>query len=139
MIDKINVRVYGIALNSKREILVLEEQYIDEDLVKLPGGGLEFGEGLTDCLIREFEEELNLKVTVDKHFYTQEDFLVSKFRANEQLLTVYYLVNILNIEELEIKEPSIDAVKWVPLASENPLKLPIDHRVFDRLKEANGL
>lgn len=139
MIDKINVRVYGIALNSKQEILVLEEQYIGEDLVKLPGSGLEFGEGLTDCLIREFEEELNLKVTIDKHFYTQEDFLVSKFRANEQLLTVYYLVNILNIEELEIKEPSIDAVKWLPLASENPLKLPIDRRVFDRLKEANGL
>lgn len=90
MIDKINVRVYGIALNSKREILVLEEQYVGEDLVKLPGGGLEFGEGLTDCLIREFEEELNLKVTIDEHFYTQEDFLVSKFRANEQLLTVYY-------------------------------------------------
>lgn len=139
MIDKINVRVYGIALNSKREILVLEEQYVGEDLVKLPGGGLEFGEGLTDCLIREFEEELNLKVTIDEHFYTQEDFLVSKFRANEQLLTVYYLVNILNIEELKIKEPSIDTVKWLPLASENPLKLPIDRRVFDRLKEANGL
>lgn len=73
-IDKINIRVYGICLNSESEILALEEKYIGEDLTKLPGGGLEYGEGLLDCLQREFREELNLTVKSAQHFYTQEDF-----------------------------------------------------------------
>ncbi|WPC11528.1 NUDIX hydrolase [Riemerella anatipestifer] len=90
-INKINIRVYGIYLNDKSEILALEEKYAGEDLTKLPGGGLEYGEGLLDCLRREFWEELNLTVESAQHFYTQEDFLVSKFRDNEQLLTVYPL------------------------------------------------
>ncbi|MCO4304540.1 NUDIX hydrolase [Riemerella anatipestifer] len=133
-IDKINIRVYGICLNSQSEILALEEKYIGEDLTKLPGGGLEYGEGLLDCLQREFREELNLTVKSAQHFYTQEDFLVSKFRDNEQLLTVYYLVEIENLASLKIKEPSIENIKWVTLKDQCPFKLPIDQRVFEQLK-----
>ncbi|MEJ8606489.1 NUDIX hydrolase [Riemerella anatipestifer] len=133
-IDKINIRVYGICLNSQSEILALEEKYIGEDLIKLPGGGLEYGEGLLDCLRREFWEELNLTVESAQHFYTQEDFLVSKFRDNEQLLTVYYLVEIEDLTSLKIKEPSIENIKWVALKDQCPFKLPIDKRVFEKLK-----
>ena len=99
MIDKINIRVYAIYLNEKNELIALDEGYAGEKLVKLPGGGLEFGEGTIECLHREFAEELNLKIEVLEHFYTQEDFLVSRFRENEQLLTIYYTVNILNLED----------------------------------------
>ena len=88
MIDKINIRVYAIYLNEKNELMALDEGYAGEKLIKLPGGGLEFGEGTIECLHREFAEELNLKIEVLEHFYTQEDFLVSRFRENEQLLTI---------------------------------------------------
>jgi hypothetical protein len=37
-----------------------------------------------------------VKIEVVEHFYTQEDFLVSRFRENEQLLTIYYIVNIID-------------------------------------------
>ena len=84
---------------------------------------------------REFAEELNLKIEIVDHFYTQEDFLVSKFRKNEQLLTIYYQVNILNLDELEILDESIEKVKWISLHEENPLPLPIDKIVFQKLKE----
>ena len=84
---------------------------------------------------REFAEELNLKIEIVDHFYTQEDFLVSKFRKNEQLLTIYYQVNILNLDELEILDESIEKVKWISLQEENPLPLPIDKIVFQKLKE----
>ena len=97
MIDKINIRVYAIYLNEKNELMALDEGYAGEKLIKLPGGGLEFGEGTIECLHREFAEELNLKIEVLEHFYTQEDFLVSRFRENEQLFTIYYTVNILNL------------------------------------------
>ena len=84
---------------------------------------------------REFAEELNLKIEIVEHFYTQEDFLISKFRKNEQLLTIYYQVNILNFDELEILDESIEKVKWISLHEENPLPLPIDKIVFEKLKE----
>ena len=135
MIDKINIRVYAIYLNENNEIMALDEGYAGEKLVKLPGGGLEFGEGTLECLHREFAEELNLKIEIVDHFYTQEDFLVSKFRKNEQLLTIYYQVNILNLDELEILDESIEKVKWISLQEENPLPLPIDKIVFQKLKE----
>jgi ADP-ribose pyrophosphatase YjhB (NUDIX family) len=135
MIDKINIRVYAIYLNEKNELMALDEGYAGEKLIKLPGGGLEFGEGTIECLHREFAEELNLKIEVLEHFYTQEDFLVSRFRENEQLLTIYYTVNILNLEELKIIDESIEKVKWISLHEENPLPLPIDKIVFQKLKE----
>ena len=135
MIDKINIRVYAIYLNKKNELMALDEGYAGEKLIKLPGGGLEFGEGTIECLHREFAEELNLKIEVLEHFYTQEDFLVSRFRENEQLLTIYYTVNILNLEELKIIDESIEKVKWISLHEENPLPLPIDKIVFEKLKE----
>lgn len=135
MIDKINIRVYAIFLNEKNELMALDEGYAGEKLVKLPGGGLEFGEGTLECLHREFAEELNLKIEVLEHFYTQEDFLVSRFRENEQLLTIYYTVNILNLDDLKILDDSIEKVKWISLHEENPLPLPIDKIVFQKLKE----
>ena len=135
MIDKINIRVYAIYLNEKNELMALDEGYAGEKLIKLPGGGLEFGEGTIECLHREFAEELNLKIEVLEHFYTQEDFLVSRFRENEQLLTIYDTVNILNLEDLNILDESIEKVKWISLHEENPLPLPIDKIVFEKLKE----
>lgn len=135
MIDKINIRVYAIYVNKNQELMALDEGYAGKKMVKLPGGGLEFGEGTLQCLHREFAEELNLKIEVLEHFYTQEEFLVSMFRENEQLLTIYYTVNILNLDELKILDESIEKVKWISLQEENPLPLPIDKIVFEKLKE----
>lgn len=136
MVDKINIRVYAIYLNNKQELMALDECYAGEKLVKLPGGGLEFGEGTLECLHREFAEELNLKIKVLEHFYTQEEFLVSRFRENEQLLTIYYKVEILNLHELEILDDSIENIKWISLLEEDPLPLPIDKVVFRKLKQS---
>lgn len=135
MIDKFNIRVYAAAVKDKK-VLVLHEEYAGEQLMKLPGGGLEFGEGLHDCLHREFEEELNVKINVLGHLYTQEEFLVSRFRNNEQLLTVYYLVEIIDENEFLIMDPCIEKIEWIPIESdENPFPLPIDKIVFEKLKE----
>lgn len=135
MIDKFNIRVYAAAVKDKK-VLVLHEEYAGEQLMKLPGGGLEFGEGLQDCLHREFEEELNVKINILGHLYTQEEFLVSRFRSNEQLLTVYYLVEIVDENEFLIMDPCIEKTEWIPIdTDENPFPLPIDKIVFEKLKE----
>lgn len=135
MIDKINVRVYATVLKDKK-ILSLHEEYVGEYLLKFVGGGLEFGESIVECLHREFEEELNLKIKNLEHFYTQEDFLVSKFRDNEQLLTIYYLAEIVDEEDLIIRDSCIEKVEWISLETdENPFPLPVDKIVFDLLKK----
>ena len=135
MIDKINVRVYATVLKDKK-ILSLHEEYVGEYLLKFVGGGLEFGESIIECLHREFEEELNLKIKNLEHFYTQEDFLVSKFRDNEQLLTIYYLAEIVDEEDLIIRDSCIEKVEWISLETdENPFPLPVYIIVFDLLKK----
>lgn len=134
MVGKINIRVYGIYFNDKKELMTLEETYAGTPLLKLPGGGLEYGEGLSDCLRREFQEELNLELSNLSHFYTQEDFLASKFHPTEQLLAIYYTVTIKDLAALIIKDPNIKQIKWLSLDEKNPLTLPIDRRVFNKLK-----
>ncbi|MNT49751.1 hypothetical protein D3C72_1866230 [compost metagenome] len=84
---------------------------------------------------REFQEELNLDINVTEHFYTQDDFLVSRFRDNEQLITIYYLAEILNEQDQLILDPCIEKTEWFALDGENPFALPIDKRVFEFAKE----
>lgn len=135
MINSFNIRVYACVVKDKK-VLTLFEEYAGEPLMKFPGGGLEFGEGLKECLKREFAEELNVDVEIGEHFYTQEDFLVSRFRDNEQLLTIYYLVNIVNEEDFIILDPCIEKAEWLSIDQpENPFSLPIDRIVFDKLKQ----
>ncbi len=135
MIDKLNIRVYATAVKDGK-VLVLHEEYAGEQLMKLPGGGLEFGEGVLDCLHREFEEELNVKINVLAHLYTQEDFVVSRFRENEQLLTIYYLVEIIDENDFLIMDPCIEKTEWIPIhTDENPFILPVDKIAFEKLKE----
>jgi len=109
-INKLNVRIYGICIENNK-ILTLYESYAGAKLIKLPGGGLEFGEGLTDCLHREFMEELSVEIEVLEHFYTQEKFLKSKFKNHEQLITVYYLVKIKDLSKIKITDPEIEKVE----------------------------
>ena len=134
MIDKINIRVYALCIKNKK-ILALHEEYAGDFLIKLPGGGLEFGESTIECLKREFQEELNLDINVTEHFYTQDDFLVSRFRDNEQLITIYYLAEILNEQDQLILDPCIEKTEWFALDGDNPFALPIDKRVFEFAKE----
>lgn len=135
MTDKLNVRVYGAAVKDGK-LLVLHEEYVGENLMKLPGGGLELGEGVIDCLRREFEEELNVKINVLGHLYTQEDFVVSRFRDNEQLLTIYYLVEIADETEFLIMDPCIEKTEWIPItANQNPFSLPVDKIAYEKLQE----
>ena len=49
-------------------MLGLHEEHCGEILLKFPGGGLEFGESLTDCLHREFKEELSIEIEILDHF-----------------------------------------------------------------------
>src|SRR5258705_11701335 len=90
-----NVRVYGILVNDRREILVSDEYIRGNYYTKFPGGGLEFGEGNRDCLKREFKEEMDLEVKVTDHIYTTDFFQMSAFNPEHQIISIYYFAEAL--------------------------------------------
>jgi ADP-ribose pyrophosphatase YjhB (NUDIX family) len=137
-----NVRVYGILIDEKNRLLVSDEFIRGAYITKLPGGGLEIGEGTRDGLAREFMEEANLEVRVGDHFYTTDFFQISAFNNKDQIISIYYLVHSDKTKTILAKEKAFDFLpeqvadingtaehlRWVPLAelSQDAMTLPID-------------
>ena len=138
---KFNLRVYGICVNERSEVLVSHEQYKDLSFTKFPGGGLEWGEGTTDCLKREFQEEFGLQIEVGELFYLTDFFQISAFSENDQVISIYY--NFTFSEELNSKDWGDDKnerLQWIPLSklSENLFMFPIDKIVANKLSDGRS-
>ncbi|MGQ2118251.1 NUDIX domain-containing protein [Ornithobacterium rhinotracheale] len=133
-LDAFTIRVYGILIHNN-QLMRLKEPFWGEVLYKMPGGGLEFGEGTLQCLARELKEELNLTLDQAELFYVQEDFIRSKFKTNEQLFTVYYKISCKNISDLQIIDKNIEEVNWINLDQLSPedMSLPVDKIVVGKL------
>jgi 8-oxo-dGTP diphosphatase len=95
-----NIRVYGILINEKKQVLVSDEFIRGQYYTKFCGGGLEPGEGTRDCLKREFMEEMNLKIEVTEHLYTTDFYQQSAFNPAHQIISIYYQVKAL--EEISV-------------------------------------
>ncbi len=147
---KFNIRVYGILRDTKKRILVSDEFIKGAYITKFPGGGLEFGEGTRDCLIREFKEETGLDVEVGEHLYTTDFFQMSAFNPTDQIISVYYSVSIIGDADIVTKEKPFDfephqiadpkgeseVFRWIEWnhLTETDLTLPIDRKVVQLLK-----
>lgn len=137
-----NVRVYGILLDEEKRLLVSDEFIRGNYITKLPGGGLEIGEGTRDGLAREFMEEANIVVNVGDHFYTTDFFQISAFNNKDQIISIYYLVHtedtsLINAkekafdflpEEVADKKGTAEHLRWIPFheINEDAMTLPID-------------
>ncbi len=86
------IRVYGILINEKKQVLVSDEFIRGKYYTKFPGGGLEFGEGTRDCLKREIREEMNLDADIGDHIYTTDFFQMSAFNPADQIVSIYYFI-----------------------------------------------
>jgi len=103
-----NIRVYGILINKKKQVLVADE-FIRGDLyTKFPGGGLEFGEGTRDCLKRELKEELGIESEIGEHIYTTDYFQMSAFRPDHQIISIYYFARQLEDLKVPIRQQPFD-------------------------------
>jgi len=87
---RFNVRVYGLYQEQGR-VLMCREKIAGTEILKFPGGGLEFGEGTIDCVKREWMEELECEIEALGHFYTTDYFQPSAF-DDSQVISIYYLV-----------------------------------------------
>ena len=125
-----NVRVYGLCINSKDEVLLEKGSYGGINYTKFPGGGLENGESTIDCLIREFNEELNWKIGEIEHFYTTDFYVASVFDEKEQVISIYYLVKEFDGGML----PSEFYWKKQNALNTEEVTFPIDKRVVELLQ-----
>ena len=140
-----NIRVYGLLINEKNEVLVTDEFRFGKEMTKFPGGGLIWGEGTLDCLHRECREELGCKIEVLNHFYTTDFFQPAAFYDKQQLISIYYLVK--NSTPLSIsistkkndfeKVEEAQAFRWIPVAElkEEEFTFPIDKKVVSLLRQ----
>jgi 8-oxo-dGTP diphosphatase len=148
-----NIRVYGILINEKKQVLVADEFIRGGYYTKFPGGGLEFGEGTKDCLKREFKEEMNLEVEIGEHIYTTDFFQLSAFNREHQILSIYYSARALepisaplriipfDFDERQLKmyentgeTETFRFIDWKDF-SEESVTLPIDKIVAKMVKE----
>jgi len=142
-VKSFNIRVYGLLLNELNQVLVSDEQRMGIEFTKFPGGGLEWGEGLKDCLVREFLEEVEIKIEVGELFYMTDFFQVSAFDPNEQIFSVYYVVDFTDWKTIPVTDKAFDLKgrqevhRWVNLVEidSDAFKFPIDKIVADKLKE----
>ena len=148
-----NIRVYGILINEKKQVLVSDEFIREKYYTKFCGGGLEKGEGTIDCLKREFMEEMNLKVEVTRHLYTTDFFQQSAFNPEHQIISIYYYVNALEEIKVPLRQTAFDFdedqlkmykekgetetfrfVEWDDFSADS-VTLPIDKIVAEILKK----
>ncbi|MEZ4722458.1 MAG: NUDIX domain-containing protein [Flavobacteriales bacterium] len=145
MSKKFNLRVYGILINERNELLVSDELIRGIQFSKFPGGGLEWGEGTIDCLKREFMEEMNQPIEVVEHFYTTDYFQQSVFREEDQLISIYYRVRMVGEQQFETKSRPFDfpdsmgnqmeVHRWVKLEDlkADDFRWPVDKVTVNRL------
>ena len=128
-----NVRVYGLLIHNN-QILIVKEPIKNNQVIKFPGGGLEFGEGTIDGLKREFKEELGVTITDVTHFYTTDFFVPSFLNPEHQVISIYYLVKA-NPDELNFNNAEGLTFSWIPLSTLSPslFPLPIDKHVVQLL------
>lgn len=143
-----NVRVYGLLMSRDGEsVLVSEEKRGNWEMVKFPGGGHEFGEGIGETLVREWDEEVGISVRAKSLFYINDFAQISAFSPSDQLLSVYYLIEqVCNSEIPESRIPldfnqQTDYLKfhWISLSDLDSAEFtfPVDQHVVRLLKE-NG-
>ena len=111
----------------KREVLVqVKSKPGRGDYLSLPGGKQEPGETLTECLIRECEEEIGASVVVDRLLHVAETFRAKPDGTRHQLDVLFacsvpdgYLPRL-----GPHPDPSQIATAWVPLEAAVPRLSP---------------
>ena len=106
--SQFTIRVYGLIINARNEVLVSDEFQLNVPMTKFPGGGMQFGEGPIDCLKREIKEECNQEIEDIEHFYTTEFYQKALFWDDCQLVSIYYLARIKEPIQFRISTRAFD-------------------------------
>ena len=141
-----NIRVYGILINDKNQVLLSDEYVLDRYMTKFPGGGMEPEEGPEDCIRRESQEEFGQEIEIKKHFYTTGFYQPAFFFENQQLISIYYEIELIGENSFKISSKKFDfdkitngsqSFRWADISElhNEQLTFPVDRYVADLLKQ----
>ena len=137
-----NLRVYLLLMHPSQPMLLVSKETIGERVYyKLPGGGVEFGEGIADAAAREAHEELGIDIQLDQPYYFTEYYLPSLFKREDQVVAFYYLASSAQLADIahhttfEAKDTAGHTFEWIPLAAFpfHQFTLASDRIVLERL------
>lgn len=107
----IRIGVVGLLFNGKKILLGQRKKELGKGQWELPGGHLEFGESLEECLRREFAEETGIEISVKKLVSVAPN----KIYGNHYIIFAF-LVSAKSKPRAKQKEPKIHlAWKWFDL------------------------
>lgn len=147
--QRFTIRVYGLLVHDGH-VLVADELIRGQRITKFPGGGLEYGEGLKDCLVREVREELGVEAFDVEHFYTTDFFQQSAFHGSPlQVVSVYYTFRVPDEGQIRVVAEPFEGItgvgdqevfRWASLTrrAEDAVTLPIDRVVWRMLQDRMG-
>lgn len=123
-------RVAGILIRDKK--ILLQKPKNDNDY-SIPGGHVSFGETAAEALIREFKEEIDADIKIDKLIMIGENFFSWGNKSCQQI-SMYYAISLYNeqqipldgtfeaIDDLGNKRNDLD-FSWISLSEMNNIKV----------------
>ena len=129
--NQVRIRVCGVCIQEGK-ILLLNHIGIREntDFWCPPGGGLQFGETIEECLQREFLEETNTNISVGK-FLTINEFINPPLHAIELFYEVKIISGIPKKGfDPEMEEQIITDLRWFSLKEIREFSKEIIHQVI---------
>jgi ADP-ribose pyrophosphatase YjhB (NUDIX family) len=140
--DKVRIRVCGICLKEDRLLLVRHQGTVqNQSLWAPPGGGLQFGETVRECLVREVLEETGLETEVTRFLF------VNEFKEHPlQAVELFFELRITGGELIKGTDPEaaadqqlIEEVAFLSLQEIRDIPLADKHRALHYLFSLDDL
>lgn len=116
-----NIRVrIAVILIKDNKILLIRQEKAGHSYWLVPGGGVNFGEEISSCAIREIKEETNLEVKLGKLLFINESIAPS---GNKHLINLFFLGEIESGEIKLAKEDNLKELSFIDIEKLSFLEL----------------
>jgi ADP-ribose pyrophosphatase YjhB (NUDIX family) len=138
--QQLRLRVCGLCIENDRILMINHLGVVKGgDFWCPPGGGLQFGESVTEGLTREFLEETHTQIEVGEILFVNE-FLALPLHAIELFFTVKIIKGeVAKGFDPEMTKQIIDDIRWMTFEEIKALPPENVHRVFSRCTQLNDL